>query len=94
MDPVGLLSDVDLQKARGPYQGMRDFPAEDVARMVRMETRTLADVVDSVSVLESAVHKLEAKIGNLVVDMRWTKWLIEAIFLLLLSEFVKATFAP
>lgn len=69
----------------GRYQGMRSFPEEDVERMIKMESRTLADVVDSVSVLEQTVKELRDGFKTLSADVKWVKIILLAIFAVMLA---------
>ncbi len=43
---------------RGAFQGLMQFPEDDVVRMTTMETRTLADVITSVGILETSTQDL------------------------------------
>jgi len=73
------------EKAQKPYsgkfQGYDRFPEEDVERMVKMRSPTLADVVTSVGILESTVKELTTQMKQMVTDMGWIKKLLFAILI-------------
>jgi len=67
----------------GKYQGRKEFPEEDVQRMIKMQAPTLADVVVSVGVLERTVEKLTKATEGMAKDIGWVKYLLTGILLAL-----------
>jgi hypothetical protein len=55
------------------------FPEEDVIRMTRMNTPTLADVVQSVGILERTVTELTGSVKGLRIEMSWVRNILLAI---------------
>ena len=49
----------------GAFQGLMQFPEDDVVRMTKMETRTLADVITSVGILETSTQDLADSVKGL-----------------------------
>ena len=72
---------VDAHEYSGRFQGLDQFPEEDVERMVRMSAPTLADVVLSVGVLEQTVQKLTEATTTMARDIGWVKYLLGAILI-------------
>jgi len=52
---------------KGAFQGLMQFPEDDVVRMTKMETRTLADVITSVGILETSTQDLADSVKSLRV---------------------------
>ncbi len=67
----------------GKYQDKKEFPEEDVERMVKMQAPTLADVVVSVGVLENTVEKLTKATEGMAKDIGWVKYLLTGILIAL-----------
>lgn len=67
----------------GKYQGRKEFPEEDIQRMTKMQSPTLADVVVSVGVLESTVGKLTKATEGMAKDIGWVKYLLTGILIAL-----------
>jgi len=67
----------------GKFQKQMTFPEEDVERMLKMETHTLSDVIQSVGLLEQTVEKLTKSSEKMATDMGWVKNLLLAILVAL-----------
>jgi len=65
----------------GKFQKQLTFPEEDVERMLKMETHTLSDVIQSVGILEDAVGKLTTTSERMATDIGWIKGLLFAILI-------------
>jgi|Deesub1362A_J573_1020465.scaffolds.fasta_scaffold03956_7 dCTP deaminase len=65
----------------GRFQGLDDFPNEDVVRMMKLETPTLGDVVTAVGILENTVQKLTENVNRMANDISWVKNLLFAILI-------------
>jgi len=63
----------------GQYNNLPGFPEEDVIRMTRMNTPTLADVVQSVGILERTVTELTSSVKGLRIEMSWVRNILLAI---------------
>jgi dCTP deaminase len=63
----------------GKFQEQVTFPEEDVERMLKMETHTLSDVIQSVGLLEQTVGKLTTASEKMATDLGWIKNLLLAI---------------
>ena len=75
----------------GPFQGFKTFPEDDIirmTRMTRMNTPTLADVAQSVGILETAVRELKDSVKGIQTEMRWSRTLLMAIFAALVAGLV------
>ena len=65
----------------GKYQEQVTFPEEDVERMLKMETHTLSDVIQSVGLLEETVGKLTKTNEQMATHLEWIKGLLFAILM-------------
>jgi len=65
----------------GKYQKQMSFPEEDVERMLKMETHTLSDVIQSVGLLEQTVTKLTSASEKMATNLDWIKGLLFAILI-------------
>jgi len=65
----------------GKFQRQTTFPEEDVERMLKMETHTLSDVIQSVGILEQTVGKLTATSEKMATHLEWIKGLLFAILI-------------
>ena len=72
---------VDAHGYSGRFQGLDQFPEEDVERMLKMSAPTLADVVVSVGVLEQTVQRLTEATTTMAKDIGWVKYLLSAILI-------------
>ena len=69
----------------GKFQKQLTFPEEDVERMLKMETHTLSDVIQSVGILESTVGKLTKTSEKMATDIGWIKLLLFAILFAMIA---------
>ena len=67
----------------GKFQGLTTFPEEDVVRMLKLQSPTLADVVVSVGVLEKAVNDLITSTRRMAIDIGWMRYLLTGILIAL-----------
>ncbi len=79
---------VDAHQYSGRFQGLNQFPEEDVERMLKMSAPTLGDVVLSVGVLEQTVQKLTEATSAMARDMGWVKYLLGAILISMVGGIV------
>jgi len=63
----------------GKFQKQLTFPEEDVERMLKMETHTLSDVIQSVGILENTVERLTKNTDRMATNLGWIKGLLFAI---------------
>lgn len=63
----------------GPMQGMKNFPAEDVERMMRMRSKSLSDVIDQVDALGSDVNTLSDNLKILTGDVHEIKQAMDGV---------------
>jgi len=76
----------------GKFQSQLSFPEEDVERMLKMETHTLSDVIQSVGLLEQTVGRLTASSEKMAHDMSWVKNLLFAILIALVVGIASTVF--
>lgn len=78
----------------GKFQQNFSFPEEDVERMLKMQSPTLADVVMSVGILESTVNKLTTKTVEMATDIGWVKKLLFAILIAIIIGITSSIVSP
>jgi len=72
----------------GHYQNLKSFPEEDIERMIKIDSPTIADVITSVGILERTVNnlnihiqKLNQQFNGVSRDVGWIKTLLFAILI-------------